>query len=288
MDNRALSATPYAIGHACRHTVADAARGLRRLRAPLAGRSRCGRRIHRTGRRRRRSLRARTPRRPLHGVGVAGQHGWHAHPAHPPPQARPLAAAGRACRRRSRPCGLGAARSLRGNRAERVDGGAGHLRPRPALDPGAHRRARALAPRRALRRAGGYRRELRGQRGVACACMATDRSRCDRQRGRPSLRRMARKWLARKERKRYRSRRDAAGWTRVQGRVPARSRTNFSPQPTVLVVSRFSRGGRLSSPCTRNHTFSAMLVAWSPMRSRFLAMNSRCVHGVIERASSIM
>ncbi len=57
---------------------------------------------------------------------------------------------------------------------------------------------------------------------------------------------------------------------------------------TVLVSSRFSRGGSGCSPCTRNQTFSAMLVAWSPMRSRFLAMNSRCVHGVMLRGSSIM
>src|SRR5690606_36190393 len=59
-------------------------------------------------------------------------------------------------------------------------------------------------------------------------------------------------------------------------------------QRGTLVVSRFSRGGRASAPWTRNPAFSAMLVAWSPMRSRFLAMNSRWVHGVIARASSIM
>src|SRR5690606_18848798 len=59
-------------------------------------------------------------------------------------------------------------------------------------------------------------------------------------------------------------------------------------QPAVLVSSRFSRGGNSASPLTMNQTFSAMLVAWSPTRSRFLAMNSRCVQGVIARASSIM
>src|SRR5688572_6459295 len=68
--------------------------------------------------------------------------------------------------------------------------------------------------------------------------------------------------------------RDATGWV--------------AQDVAVLVPSRFSRGGSSSSPCTWNHTFSAMLVAWSPMRSMFLAMNSRCVHGVIARASSIM
>src|SRR5690606_6414622 len=52
-------------------------------------------------------------------------------------------------------------------------------------------------------------------------------------------------------------------------------------QVATLVSSRFSRGGRASSPWTRNQMFSAMLVAWSPTRSRFLAMNSRWVHGVI-------
>ena len=54
------------------------------------------------------------------------------------------------------------------------------------------------------------------------------------------------------------------------------------------VPSRLSRGGSGESPLTRNQVFSAMLVAWSPMRSRFLAMNSRCVHGVMLCASSIM
>jgi hypothetical protein len=58
--------------------------------------------------------------------------------------------------------------------------------------------------------------------------------------------------------------------------------------PVVLLSSRFSRGGSSSSPLTRNQTFSAMLVAWSPMRSMFLAMNSRCVQAVMLRASSIM
>src|SRR5690606_26038110 len=43
----------------------------------------------------------------------------------------------------------------------------------------------------------------------------------------------------------------------------------------VAVSSRLSRGGRPSPPWTRNQTFSAMLVAWSPMRSMFLAMNNR-------------
>ena len=33
---------------------------------------------------------------------------------------------------------------------------------------------------------------------------------------------------------------------------------------------------------------SAILVAWSPMRSMFLAQNSRCVQGVMLRGSSIM
>ncbi len=58
--------------------------------------------------------------------------------------------------------------------------------------------------------------------------------------------------------------------------------------PVVLLSSRFSRGGNSSSPLTRNQTFSAMLVAWSPIRSMFLAMNSRCVQPVMLRASSIM
>lgn len=62
-----------------------------------------------------------------------------------------------------------------------------------------------------------------------------------------------------------------------------------SPQERVeMDSSRFSRGGRGSSPLTRNQTFSAMLVAWSPTRSMFLAMNSRCVQPVMLRASSIM
>src|SRR5690606_21540587 len=56
----------------------------------------------------------------------------------------------------------------------------------------------------------------------------------------------------------------------------------------VAVPSRLSRGGRPSPPWTRNHTFSAMLVAWSPMRSMFLAMNSRWVQEVMLRGSSIM
>src|SRR5690554_1908550 len=34
------------------------------------------------------------------------------------------------------------------------------------------------------------------------------------------------------------------------------------PAPVVLVSSRLSRGGRAWLPSTRNHTFSAMLVAW--------------------------
>ena len=57
---------------------------------------------------------------------------------------------------------------------------------------------------------------------------------------------------------------------------------------TVLVKSRFSRAGSGSSPLTWNQMFSAMLVAWSPMRSMFLAMNNRWVLGVIARGSSIM
>src|SRR3546814_6257877 len=56
-------------------------------------------------------------------------------------------------------------------------------------------------------------------------------------------------------------------------------------QVAVLVSSRFSRGGSGASAWTWNQMFSAMLVTWSPTRSRFLAMNSRCVHGVIARAS---
>src|SRR5690606_14123634 len=56
----------------------------------------------------------------------------------------------------------------------------------------------------------------------------------------------------------------------------------------VAVPSRLSRGGRPSPPWTRNQTFSAMLVAWSPMRSMFLAMNSRWVQEVMLRGSSIM
>src|SRR5690606_28750313 len=49
--------------------------------------------------------------------------------------------------------------------------------------------------------------------------------------------------------------------------------------------SRFSRGGSSSSPLTRYITFSATLVAWSPMRSMFLAMNIRCVAEVAIRGS---
>ena len=56
----------------------------------------------------------------------------------------------------------------------------------------------------------------------------------------------------------------------------------------LVVVSRFSRSPWGCSPCTRNQVFSAMLVAWSPMRSMFLAMNSRCVQAVIWRGSSAM
>src|SRR3546814_7675978 len=56
-------------------------------------------------------------------------------------------------------------------------------------------------------------------------------------------------------------------------------------QVAVLGTSRFSRGGSGASAWTWNQMFSAMLVTWSPTRSRFLAMNSRCVHGVIARAS---
>ena len=55
-----------------------------------------------------------------------------------------------------------------------------------------------------------------------------------------------------------------------------------------LVRSPLARPGGRSSPCTRNQVFSAMLVAWSPMRSMFLAMNSRWVQPVMLRASSIM
>src|SRR5690606_15763591 len=89
-----------------------------------------------------------------------------------------------------------------------------------------------------------------------------------------SLRRMARKWLERQ-----------AG---ERAPVPARSRRGRPVQPRTLVPSRLSRGGSSSSPCSRNQMFSAMLVTWSPMRSMFLAMNSRWVQGVIARASSIM
>jgi len=55
-----------------------------------------------------------------------------------------------------------------------------------------------------------------------------------------------------------------------------------------VVVSRFSRSPSGCSPWTRNQVFSAILVAWSPMRSMFLAMNSRWVQAVIWRGSSAM
>ncbi len=77
---------------------------------------------------------------------------------------------------------------------------------------------------------------------------------------------------------------------RGDGILPTEQRRRRRAQGEValLVSSRFSRGSGGCSPCSRNQTFSAMLVAWSPIRSRFLAMNSRCVHGVMLRGSSIM
>ena len=74
------------------------------------------------------------------------------------------------------------------------------------------------------------------------------------------------------------------GWRCREARVCA-----GAPQPPYwAVVSRFSRSPWGCSPWTRNQVFSAMLVAWSPMRSMFLAMNSRWVQDVIWRGSSAM
>src|SRR5690606_16650043 len=77
---------------------------------------------------------------------------------------------------------------------------------------------------------------------------------------------------------------------RVTYRAPGSyAPSSYAPSSCrVAVPSRLSRGGRPSPPWTRNHTFSAMLVAWSPMRSMFLAMNSRWVQEVMLRGSCIM
>ena len=53
-------------------------------------------------------------------------------------------------------------------------------------------------------------------------------------------------------------------------------------------ASHFGRSPVISSPVISKWMISAMLVAWSPMRSRFLAMNNRCAPGVIVRGSPIM
>src|SRR5690606_7696807 len=121
-----------------------------------------------------RSVRARAPGGALHRLGLAGGPHRIAHAPHPPSQARPLAAAGRACRRRPRSRPRGAARGAGGVGTARPAGGAGHLRPRPALDPRASRGAGPLALRRALRGPGGGRRGLRGRRGIAGAGVARD------------------------------------------------------------------------------------------------------------------
>lgn len=49
------------------------------------------------------------------------------------------------------------------------------------------------------------------------------------------------------------------------------------------VWSRRARGSLSVSPRTTNQMFSAILVAWSPIRSMFLAMKSRCVQAVMLR-----
>src|SRR5262249_546277 len=55
-----------------------------------------------------------------------------------------------------------------------------------------------------------------------------------------------------------------------------------------LVLSLFGLSASIGRPSNRKWMVSAMLVAWSPIRSMFLAMNSRCVQGLMLRGSSIM
>src|SRR5690606_3157193 len=53
--------------------------------------------------------------------------------------------------------------------------------------------------------------------------------------------------------------------------------------PTWSVLSLLRRSAGICSPVTMWKIVSAMLVAWSPMRSMFLAQKRRCVHGVMLR-----
>ena len=74
----------------------------------------------------------------------------------------------------------------------RSGGGAGRVRPRSAFHPGAQGRARALALRRALRRARVRARNLRRQRGIARTGLAANRDIVADEQADESVRRMAR------------------------------------------------------------------------------------------------
>ena len=56
----------------------------------------------------------------------------------------------------------------------------------------------------------------------------------------------------------------------------------------IINVGFFVLSPKVRVPLTRKLIISAILVTWSPIRSMFLATNSRCVHGVMWRGSSIM
>src|SRR5207248_3134251 len=55
---------------------------------------------------------------------------------------------------------------------------------------------------------------------------------------------------------------------------------------TKLDLSPLGRTCSSGVPCTRKYTYSATLVAWSPIRSMFFAMNSRWVQAPMIRGSS--
>ena len=60
------------------------------------------------------------------------------------------------------------------------------------------------------------------------------------------------------------------------------------PELLARVSALLRRSSVMARPCTMKYTVSAILVAWSPMRSMFLAENIRWMQNVMWRGSSIM